>query len=950
MRLAAGPCLLLFAVSGSAQSLEPEATELIRKNCLACHDARAKMGGLVLDSREAALKGGVSGPAIVPGDADASLAAQKVREGKMPAGNPLPLAGRELFARWIDAGAPWTRTLAAAERKRADKTWWSLQPLKKAAPPDVPGIPTEWSQTAIDRFVYAGLVTKGLKPSPPADRRTLIRRVTFDLTGLPPAPEDVEAFAVDSRDDAYERLIDRLLASPAYGERWGRHWMDVIRFGESHGYEQNHLRPNAWPFRDYVIRSFNEDKPFDRMVLEHLAGDQVAPGDPDVEVGTGFLVAGPHDTVGNQSLAARLQQRADDLDDMVNAAASAFLGLTVSCAKCHDHKFDPILQADYYRLQAVFSGVVHGERDLAPAEERGRREQALKPLEESLRKAEERIAEMRKAAGPRMEAEKPAILARYRPAPDPKLTEERFAATPARYVRLRILATSSLASSQPRAAGLDEIEVWTAGEPGRNVALASQGSRVRATSTRRAEGNENAYAPQFLIDGKFDQQWFAADANPVEITVALARTVEIGRVSWSRDRTGGSQGKFDGPVPSLYEIEVSPDGENWKKVATSEGRLPVATAEQEELVLLDVFDPGQQREWKELQQRRSELKSRIAALPKLRSAYIGRFEQPSEPSYLLKRGSVLDRGEVIAPGSLSTLSGALEGFQLDAKAPESERRLALARWITDPRNPLTPRVLANRVWQHHFGRAIAGTPSDFGFNGERPANPELLDYLAGRLLELGWRLKPLHKEILLSAAYRQSSAFEAESAAVDNEARYLWRFPPQRLGAEAVRDSILAVSGKLNRQMGGEGFRLYRYTVDNVATYFPAATFGEETYRRSVYHQAARSVRAELLGQFDCPDSSLPEPKRIVTTSPLQALSLMNNSFMMDQARYFAERLEREAGRGKTAAQIDLAFRLAFGRWAVDEEKRAAAVLISRHGLAAFCRALFSANEFVYVM
>ena len=941
--------VLLFATSAAAQSLEPEATELIRKNCLACHDASARMGGLNLESREAALKGGVSGPAIVPGDARASLAAQKVRDGKMPAGNPLPPASRDLFARWIDAGAPWTGNLAVA-RKRAGKSWWSLQPLRKIEPPDLPRIPDEWSHTVIDRYVFAGLAAKGLKPSPPADRRTIIRRVTFDLTGLPPSPDEVEAFAADSREDAYERMIDRLLASPAYGERWGRHWLDVIRFGESHGYEQNHLRPNAWPFRDYVIRGFNEDKPFDRMVLEHLAGDQVAPGGPDAEVGTGFLVAGPHDTVGNQSRAARLQQRADDLDDMVNATASAFLGLTVNCAKCHDHKFDPILQADYYRLQAVFSGVVHGERELAPVEERRRREQALKPLEESLRQAEERIAKMRTAAGPRMEMEKSAILARYRPSPDARLTEERFAATPARYVRLRILATSSLASSQPRPAGLDEIEVWTAGEPARNVALASLGSRIRATSTRRAEGNENAYTPRFLIDGKFDQQWFAADANPVEITVALARTVEIGRVSWSRDRTGGSQGKFDGPVPSRYEVEVSADGEVWKNVAASEGRLPVAAAEQEDLVLLAVLDPGEQSAWKELQQRRIELKARIDAVPKLSLAYIGRFEQPSESAYLLKRGSVLDRGEVIAPGSLSALSGVLEGFQLDPAAPEAGRRLALARWITDPRNPLTPRVLANRVWQHHFGQAISGTPSDFGFNGERPTHPELLDYLAGRLLALGWHLKPLHKEILLTAAYRQSSAFDSESASIDSEARYLWRYPPQRLEAEAVRDSILAVSGKLNRQMGGEGFRLYRYTVDNVATYFPAAAFGQDTYRRSVYHQAARSVRAELLGQFDCPDSSLPEPKRIVTTSPLQALALMNNAFMMDQARFFAERLEREAGRGKTAAQIDLAFRLAFGRWAVEEEKKAAATLISRHGLAAFCRALFSANEFVYVM
>jgi hypothetical protein len=346
---AIGITLAAAACGAHGQSLEREAAALIAKSCLGCHDSRSKLGGLVLESREAALRGGVSGPALVPGDSGASLAARRVREGTMPAGSPLPAASRELFARWIDAGAPWKESLPAG-RKRAGSDWWSLQPLRRDPVPAPEGMPQEWARSAIDRFLYASMAAKGLTPRPEADRRTLIRRAAFDLTGLPPTPDEVEAFAADPREDAYERLVERLLSSPAYGERWGRHWLDVIRFGESHGYEQNHLRPNAWPFRDYVIRSFNEDKPFDRMVLEHLAGDRA--GDPAAEAGTGFLVAGTHDTVGNQAPAARLQQRADDLDDMVNATASAFLGLTVNCAKCHDHKFDPILQADYYRMQS----------------------------------------------------------------------------------------------------------------------------------------------------------------------------------------------------------------------------------------------------------------------------------------------------------------------------------------------------------------------------------------------------------------------------------------------------------------------------------------------------------------------------------------------------------------------------------------------------------------------
>jgi len=460
---------------------------------------------------------------------------------------------------------------------------------------------------------------------------------------------------------------------------------------------------------------------------------------------------------------------------------------------------------------------------------------------------------------------------------------------------------------------------------------------------------ENIYSEQHLIDGKFDRRWFGAERNQAVLTVELPREMDVGRVVWSRDRLGGFQGKFTGTVVESYTVEVSPDGRNWKQVASSAGRLPYSEKAQEELLLKEVFGSGERREWESLAARKEELGTALARLPKLPAAYIGRFEQPQEATRLLKRGSVTDPGDAVAPGSLSALDGVLPEFSLDVSAPEGERRLALARWITDARNPLTPRVLANRIWHYHFGRGIAGTPSDFGFNGEKPTHPELLDYLAGRLLELGWRLKPLHKEIMMSAAYRQSSGFEEARASVDSEARFLWRFPPRRLDAEQVRDAVLAVSGKLNRTMGGPGFRLYKYTVDNVATYYPLEQFAEETYRRSVYHQAPRSVRVDLLGQYDCPDSSLPEPKRVVTTTPLQALVLLNNQFLLDQARHFAERLKRE-GEGDAGKQAERAFLLAYGRGPSATEKRAAVALIGKHGLAAFCRALFSGNEFVYVM
>lgn len=899
------PLLLAAALlsSAPAQNLENEATALLQKNCLACHNPTTKMGGLILSTRNAAAL-----PKIL----------EKVQAGKMPPGNPLPTADRAIIAKWIDAGAPWTRELKQNEAKRAGRDHWSLQPLQNETKP-------------IDHYLSAAREGKGLKANPPATKRTLIRRATFDLTGLPPTPAEIQAFENDNEPNAYEKLLDRLLASPAYGERWGRHWMDVIRFGESHGYEQNHLRPNAWPFRDYLIRSFNDDKPFDRLILEHLAGDIIAPDDPNTAIGSAFLVAGPHDTVGNQNEAARRQQRADDLDDMINASASAFLGLTVSCARCHDHKFDPIQQRDYYRMAAIFNGVQHGDRDFATPAEKAAHQAKKEPIEQELKATNQKLEKIKNEAKPAVAAQRDAILARYRPPVDTRLTEERFTAVTTRYVRLNINRVAN-----GGAAGLEELEVWS-GQ--RNLAPQA---KITASSTRKADDNAEAYSATLLNDGKFDRRWFAATGGPVTLTVELNQNEPIDRLSWSRDRDGGFQGRFEGSPISDYAIEISPDGNTWRQVATSAGRLPALAAEREELLLLTVVDAVTKTEYQKLESRRKALQQQFAALPKLPTVYAGKTAQPNEPIYLLKGGNVMNRGDAIAPASLSTAPFA--AFEVNDNEPEGQRRVAFARWIADPRNPLTPRVIVNRLWHYHFGTGLVNTPSDFGYNGERPTHPQLLDALAHQLIANGWRLKPLHKAIMLSAAYRQSSEQNEANSRLDADSRFLWRFPPQRLSAEAIRDSVLAVSGQLDRRTGGPGFHLFRYTVDNVATYFPITDFKPETFRRAVYQTAARSVRSELLGQYDCPDSSLPEPKRIVTTSPLQALALLNNNFLLDQAAAFAARLQNEAN------PVATAFELAFGRGPTQNEATAAQELIKSHGLKAFARALFNANEFVYVM
>ena len=939
---------LLLASSALAQTSaaeQPAALKLIQQHCVACHNPQTPSAGLDLTTLEAASKGGQHGPAIAPGRLRASLAFQKIAAAEMPLGNPLPQPQRDIIRDWIQSGAPWPSDLSTTPpRPRAGLDWWSLQPLEPSQPPPAENLPEAWSASPIDRFLFARMAEKSLRPAPPADRPTLIRRATFDLIGLPPAPDEVEAFVSDPRPDAYEQLLDRLLASPRYGERWGRHWLDVVRFGESHGFEQNHIRENAWAYRDYVIRSLNRDKPFDRFVIEQLAADQIHPGDPAIEAATGFLVAGTHDTVRIRNLAGRLQQRADDLNDIITATGGAFLGLTIHCARCHDHKFDPIQQTDYYRLQSILSGVRHGERPLATLDVINKHHEQVQPLRDELEQIETQVKQIQQDAQPQIHARRDEILARHRPAVDPAGTEETFTARRAKFVRMRITKT---VRGTPK---LDGFEIWTSGPAPRNVALASSGAKAAASSERKADDDPTAYSVDWVIDGEFSKRWICGDPDPCTVTIELAREESIARILWSRDRLGAFQKRFLNSVPDQYVIETSIDGESWAPAADTARRLPFAPKQRDELLLLAVLDEPGKAARAALLKRQSELETQLKQIPAPPQAYIGKFEQPAEPGYLMKRGDPMNHGDIIAPASPGMIGEFLPGFELEPGAPEGQRRLAFARWVADPRNPLTPRVIANRLWQFHFGRGIVGTPSDFGYNGLRPTHPALLDYLAARLLGYGWRWKPLHKEIMMSAAYRQSSRHHAQAATIDRDAHYLWRFPPRRLEAEAIRDSILAVSGQLDTSMGGPGFRLYKYTVDNVATYYPLEEFTKDTFRRAVYHQAPRSVKVDLLSQYDCPDPALPAPKREVTTSPLQALTLLNSPFLIGQARFFAQRLRREAHPADAGRQAALAYRLAFGRSPTARERRRSIALIQQHGLMIFCRAILNANEFLYVM
>ncbi len=906
-----------------------QARPILIEKCLACHGPERQRGGLNLNQRATALAGGDSGPALVPGKPLDSLIYQKVAAGKMPPDNPLSPAQVAALKAWIEAGAPYPVAELVAGKKRGGP-WWSLQPVRRTPPPSSPhdGL----ALNPIDRFVFARLAAEGLRPSPPADRLALLRRVTIDLTGLPPTPAEVDAFLADRSPDAYEKVVDRLLTAPAHGERWARHWLDVVRFGESHGYEQNHLRPNAWPYRDYVIRAFNEDRPFDRFVAEQLAGDVLAAGAADVEAATGFLVAGVHDTVGIQTEEGTRQQRATDLDDIVSTVGGAFLGLTAGCARCHDHKFDPIPQKDYYRLAAVFAGVRHAERPLSSGGQAGGAAEAARRLRVVRVQLADLLAEGRAAV---LKAR--GVASVMRPPLNVRRNVEDFAAVKARFVRLTILATQD--GAEPC---IDELEVYGS-DRARNLALASAGARASASSLLPGYA---IHQVGHLNDGKYGNSWswISRERGRGWAQIELSASAEVSRVVWARDAEG-EQPRFSDRLASRYRVEVSLDGESWRTVATDADREKGMDPGVGDKALRDALTPAQRRRHADLLAERARL-VQVATPPTPTSAYIGRFTRP-DPIFLLKRGDVMQRGEAATPAGLSgvpKLSGELD---IDAKLGEPGRRLALARWITSPGNPLTARVLVNRLWQHHFGEGIVGTPSDFGRAGVEPSHPELLDWLAAEFMEGGWRLKRLHRLLVTSATYRQSSAATAAGLKRDAGNRLLWRMPLRRLEAEAVRDAILAVSGKLDRGMGGPGFRLFKYRVVNVAIYEPLDEHGPETWRRAVYRQSARAIRENLLANFDCPECAQQAPRREVTTTPLQALSLLNGPFTLQQAGFFAARLEREAG-ADAAAQVERAFRLAFGRSPSDRERGAAVALVRGRGLAALCRVLLNANEFLY--
>ena len=778
--------LALIAPASAAPSAEELFVETIqptlKQQCLGCHGEANTFAKLDLRTRETAIKGGQRGPAIISGDPASSLlisAIDHAGELQMPPGgaeNRLSADVRLAFREWIRSGAPYVQAETAADWDFDEADLWAFRPVEKVKLPPA-GADPALARTGVDSFILAKLAEASVAPAPAADKVTLIRRVTYDLTGLPPTPEEVDAFVSDDSPNAYKALVERLLDSPRYGERWGRHWLDVTRYADTSGYSNDFERPNAWRYRDYVIRSFNDDKPYDQFVLEQVAGDELFPDNPDAIIATGFLRSGPWEHTG---MAVAAVSRQLFLDDVTHHVGQSFLGLTLGCARCHDHKFDPIPTRDYYRIQAVFAGTAFARRplDFLPHESTAGFGVGRRPFEDRIATLERRMHDLHEAA------------------------------------------------------------------------------RVRLAE---AKGREEAANANSSILQRY------MDKEEAELLKLLRKRVTMHKLSVLR-----------------FE--------------------PLAMTVSNGLV----------REW-----------DAVAS----RNSYMQPAEYQEAKTHVLVGGDIQSPAQEVTPGVLEAVER-YAGFP-SPKIPEGieGRRSELAKWIVNPRNPLTARVMVNRIWQYHFGRGLAANPNNFGKMGKKPSHPELLDWLAGFFVDQAWSVKAVHRVILLSAAYQRASAHpnQAEVNAKDPENLYLSHFSPRRLEAEELRDSIISVAGELSDMTGGPGTYPQintdvalqpRHAMGTLRPIYEPEPTRRRRNRRSVYSFQQRSLIDPMVEVFNGANPDLTCERRESSTVPTQAFALLNSEQSRDMALIMGERLAEIP----PADRIDTAFRLAFGRRADDNE------------------------------
>ena len=954
----------------AAVDFDQEIRPLLQAKCVDCHGPKKNKADLRLDAKPYAFKGGESGPVVVAGQPHKSLLLERIttqdEDQKMPPkGEPLTATQIEKVRQWIAEGAVWPENeadRAASRDPRLDH--WSVQPIR-----------TDFGQAkAVDDFVVSKLKSSGLVLSSEADRRTLIRRLSFDLLGLPPTPEKVERFVRDPDPHAYEKLVDEFLASPRYGERWARHWLDIAHYADTHGFERDQLRPNAWRYRDYVVAAFNADKPYDHFVREQIAGDVLAPSDPQSVIATGFLASGPWDFVGQveaKSDILKRAARAGDLDDMVTQVMTSTMAVTMNCARCHDHKLDPITQQEYYGLWAVFAGVQRSDRNIDAAEERvyaaekKRLTQSLSALRTEIARLSAQSFELASLLPANTGIDRrngtvtkekqayyrdlrtnylqqvdqvPGVLAVF--VPDGRGAVLVAEKTPVMGIPITSgHAWDTIANRPLNAQRSTELNGKDYAGKGHTLLAihANGGITFDLPAIRERSGLRRARLKGLVGFGAAE----SASDTRADFTVYVDAELKFQRVRMRKNET------------AALDIAIPTEAKTVTLVATDGGDGIGSD-------LLFIGDPKLEPDTKEsdltgadeirLKSLREEAKATEAALARLSEpakvyAVVPQTEVPVIK--VNRRGNPEDTGAEAKPSAFAWARHASAGFGGNS-LPEGARRRALADWIVHPDNPLTRRVIVNRLWHHHFGQGIVTTPSDFGLGGDLPSHPELLDWLAEELLRNGWRLKPIHRLIVTSAAYRQSSQrVDAKAASLDSGNRLLWRQNQRRLDAESVRDAVLATSGKLDITAGGPGFKDFDYTEAYAPVYRYVSPDKPELWRRSIYRFIVRTTPHRFMSVLDCPDPANLTPARIKTTTALQALALSNNEFMLRQATHLATRVDNESG--SRAEAIRRAFALAFQRSPTDAEHRAAETLVAEQGLFALCRALLNANEFSYL-
>ena len=890
---------------------------IFAKHCYSCHGPKEQKQSLRVDSRAILLRGGGSGlAAITPGDLADSELIKRITDSdpahRMPYKKPaLPKATIELIKDWVKSGAPMPGDDAPLAETKTDH--WSFQKVEAVEPPAVRN--AQWSRNAIDRFVFARLEQEDLAPAPEADRVAWLRRVYFDLMGLPPTPLQIAAFIEDTQAGAYERVVDELLASPRYGERWAQHWLDVVRYADTHGFEVNTERPHAWPYRDYVIAAYNRDTPGDQFIREQIAGDTHGR-----DAATGFLVTASvllPGQIGKDAASIRLA-RQDSIDEMVVNIGQSFLGLSIGCARCHNHMFDPISLKDYYSMQAFVAGVRYGDRPMRGATTVAQATK-LKQLRDQLAMVTRDLTRLTPAAG--SGAKRPRINSRA--------NFDRFAPVKTKRIRFTINNTNLYEPC------IDEFEVFDTN--GRNVALASHGT-VPTASGENVSANRHEL--RFVNDGEYgnERSWMCNTIKGGWVELEFKEPHEIERVTWGRDR----QGKFSDRTAIDYRIEAQAEDGTWRTVSDSTDR--VAFTEPVEANVSAAPKPDDAAATKRLNEQMMALQTKLDAANAKRVVFAGTFTKPDK-IHMLRRGDPEQPMKPVSP-AIPEVFGDLK---LPNDMPEHERRRALAEWIASPDNPLTARVMVNRIWQGHFGVGLVDTPNDFGRNGTMPSHPELLDWLAGEYVRAGWSTKHMHRLIVLSATYRQVGAHNPTAAKIDGDARLLWRFPLRRLHGETLRDTMLAVSGRLDLTMGGRGFDLFDKR-GGLTGFNPKQTFVKDGLRRMIYAHRVRREPDAVFGAFDCPDYGQSVGRRRESTTPIQALNLFNSQVTLNTSEAFAARVINDVGKGDDAsAQIRRAYALALGRAPVESELSEAIPVVQQHGLATLCRVLFNSNEFVYL-